>query len=301
MMRLFLSSIRPQRRAGGARLRPAAFLLPGLLALLAAGASPALAIESGTIVTYEIRDQPVRAYLVAGSSNPRDPAIVLMHEWWGLNEQIRAAADRVAALGYTTIVPDLYEGKLPADLGWAHDFMRAVDDDWAMEVIDGALGYLRAGPGSKRPIGIVGLDMGGRLALEAALRGSAVQTAVSIYGGLILEPTALRPLNVPFLGIYARDDRATPPEQVEQLRETLDEMDKNSEIVVMVGVGRFFANEDRPGYDEEAASGAWAQTAGFLEKHLVGASAGPKAKIAPVSDAELEEGVRNKKNRRRPR
>lgn len=224
------------------------------------------------------------------------PGVVVVHEWWGLNEQMRGVAERVAEFGFVVIVPDLYRGRLPGDLGYAYDFMRDLDEDWVMQVLQGAIQHLRSMPGaSRRPVGMLGFDMGGRLTLSAALRGLPVQTAISFYGDTRNNREELESLDVPFLGIFARDDRATPPDAVEQFEGLLKELEKNAKIVVMPDVGRFFSNEDRPGYDPEATSGAWSLTKEFLAGNLNGAEYVPRHKMPAFRDEPLDKDRRWKK------
>jgi dienelactone hydrolase len=122
-----------------------------------------------------------------------------------------------------------------------------------------------------------------------------VQTAISFYGDTRSNRDELESLDVPFLGIFARDDRATPPEAVEQFESLLEELDKKAKVVVMHNVGRFFSNEDRPGYDPEATSGAWYYTKEFLADNLNGAEYVPRHKGRVFLDEPLAKDRRWKK------
>jgi carboxymethylenebutenolidase len=204
----------------------------------------------------------------------------------------------VAELGYVAIAPDLYRGQLPADLGYAHDFMRDLDEKWVMQVLKGAIQHLRSAPGaSRRPVGMIGFDMGGRLTLSAALQGLPVQTAVSFYGDTRNDREALAALDIPFLGIYASDDRANPREEVEQFEALLTELGKTATIAMMPDVGRYFSNEDRPGYDAEATASAWFLTRKFLADFLADADYVPRHKGKAFNDERVEKDPRWKRKR----
>ncbi len=281
----------PRRRWSGL-LRTGTALLVGLFCTALAD----LHAAEGQNVQLEVGGGTVRAFMVQEDVDVNRPGVVVVHEWWGLNEQMRGVAERVAEFGYAVIVPDLYHGRLPGDLGYAYDFMRDLDEEWVMQVLQGAIQHLRSMPGaSRRPVGMLGFDMGGRLTLSAALQGLPVQAAISFYGDTRSNREELESLDVPFLGIFARDDRATPPDAVERFETLLEELEKNAEILVMPNVGRFFSNEDRPGYDAEAASGAWYHMKEFLAGNLNGAEYVPRQKIQAFPDEPLDKERRWKK------
>lgn len=256
----------------------------------------------GRNLQLQVGGETVRAYLVEEGADASRPGVVVVHGWWGLNEQMMGATERVAELGYTAITPDLYRGRLPADLGYAHDFMRDLDEDWVMRVLKGAISHLRSMPGaSRRPVGMIGFDMGGQLTLTAAIRGLPVQTAVSFYGDTRSDREAIEALQIPFLGIYAQDDRATPPDEVKAFESILKELGKNAKIIVLSEVGRYFSNEDRPGYDPEATRSAWSLTQEFFASNLNGAEYRPQPKRGHFDDQRVEKDRWKKKPPPAPR
>jgi carboxymethylenebutenolidase len=260
-----------------------------------------LQAAEGQNAQFEVGGETVRAFMVQEDSDADRPGVVVVHGWWGLNEQIRGVTERVTELGYVAIVPDLYRGRLPADHGYAHDFMRDLDEKWAMQVLKGAIQYLRSMPGAaRRPVGMIGFDMGGQLTLTAALQGLPVQTAISFYGDTRNNRDELELLDVPFLGIYARDDRATPPDEVKQFESLLEELGKTSKIVVMPDVGRYFSNEDRPGFDAEATASAWFLTNSFLADNLAGSEYEPRHRGNAFNDERVQKDSRWKKKQPPP-
>jgi len=284
MRRLFVSNRPCSRRHAPAILRAAI----GLALILFCAPLGNLQAAEGRNIQLTVGGETVRAYLVDEARDPARRGVVVIHGWWGLNEQIRGVTERVAELGYVAITPDLYRGRLPADLGYASDFMRALDEKWVMKVLRGAIQQLRSMPGaSRRPVGLIGFDMGGELALSAAILGLPAQAVISFYGDTRNDREQLADLNVPFLGIYAGDDRATPPDEVERFETLLNDLGKNAKITVIPSVGRFFCNEDRPGYDPEGTRSAWFLAGEFLDSHLTGVEYTPQGRKKSFDDGRV--------------
>jgi carboxymethylenebutenolidase len=205
------------------------------------------------------------------------PGVVVIHEWWGLNGQIKGVADRTAEDGYVAIVPDLYRGKLGTDAGLAHELMRGLNENYALDVVEQAIAWLRASEaqtakraaGQEMPVGVLGFCMGGRIALATALKPADIQSAVMFYGSVETQKEALKPLKVPLLGIFGNEDHGIPVDQIKAFDKALTESGKQATILVYPGVGHAFFNEERPGYDKEMAFDAWERTRMFLKETLV--------------------------------
>jgi len=242
----------------------------------------------GETIEYRARGDKIRAYFVTPEGAGPHPGVVVIHEWWGLNDQVQRVADRLAGIGYAAIVPDLYRGKVPADAGLAHELMRALNEDWAVDVIKGGAEQLRARAKSKG-VATMGFCMGGRLSLAAALKGAPIQAAVMYYGSVETDAKALAPLTVPLLGIFGRDDRGIPEADVRKFEAAMKAAEKNATIIVYPAAGHAFFNDQRASYEKEAADDAWARTQKFLNEHLKGETPpdpgpkreAPKAKVKP--------------------
>ena len=188
------------------------------------------------------------------------------------------------------IAPDLYRGKLGTDAGLAHELMRGLNENYAVDVIAGAVAHLRGvearerrtptPTGPRMAVGTLGFCMGGRLSLATALAGTDVQAAVMFYGSVETDKDALKPLQVPLLGIFGNEDRGIPLEQIRAFEAALKDSGKDATILVYPGVGHAFFNEDRPSYDRETANDAWERSKTFLRSHLPidGAPAPPAKK-----------------------
>src|SRR5262249_27241316 len=175
----------------------------------------ALARPTTQTVTYPIGDEKVQAYMSLSSSTTLVPGIVLLHEMWGLNEQIMGVADRLSELGYVVLAPDMYKGKLGADPGLAQDLAHALKDDRGVAIVKGAVDYLhRLDNAATRPIAIVGFGVGARIGLLAALRGVEVKSTVMFYGSFPTSREELKTLGGSLMGIFAAKDISLPVEQV---------------------------------------------------------------------------------------
>lgn len=255
-----------------AALAVAAAFLSGPAAAAAPPGGPAAGKGGpgrGVMVEFEADGEKVGAYLARPAGGEAAPGVVVIHEWWGLNDQIKGVADRFASIGYVALVPDLYRGKVPADAGLAHELMRGLSENRAIGILEGAAAYLRTIDGAKdRRIGTVGFCMGGRLSLAAAIRGVDVQATVIFYGSVETTGDAIAPIKTPVLGIFGADDRGIPVEDVKKFEAAMKAAGKDITIIIYPELGHAFFNEQRPSYDKTMAMDAWHRTRDFLGKHL---------------------------------
>lgn len=230
--------------------------------------SAAAAVET---VSYKVGRETVRAYLASPHRTANIPGVVVLHEMWGLNDQIMGVADRLSRLGYVVIAPDLYGGKLGADPGLAQELMQAMDENRAVAIVKGAIDYLRKLDDAKsRPVGTVGFGMGGRLSLATALQGADVQATVMFYGRVETTREAVAPIKAPVLGIFAARDAVVPKQDVEKFQTALKESGKDARIIVNEGLGHGFMNEDRADYEPEFSKDSWIRMREWLAEKLQG-------------------------------
>ncbi len=197
------------------------------------------------------------------------PAVIVIHEWWGLNGQIRSVARRLAQEGYVAVVPDLYHGRVADDPEYAHELSRGLDEKKALADLDAAAAWLRTQRRVNRArVGVVGFCMGGRLSELFALHGSGLAAAVMFYGPPETDADRIATLKIPLQGHFGGEDRGIGSEQVEALRAALAEAGKTADIYVYPGAGHAFMNEGRPSYHADAARQAWARLLQFFQKHL---------------------------------
>lgn len=199
----------------------------------------------------------------------KKPGLIVIHEWWGLNEQIKEVAVRFAEQGFAVIAPDLYQGVQATDPTQAGKLMQSLSQQYARQVLDGAVEYLQAQDEvNHQKIGVTGFCMGGSYALLLACHHKAIQAAAPFYGD-IPPDEVLNELSAPLLFIGAENDFWITQEKMQGLKASLERLKKEGEVKVYEGVGHAFFNNQRPdAYDEEAATDAWEQVNKFFDSHL---------------------------------
>ena len=237
----------------------------------AAEAAPTRPVISDPRLPYaEVGNELVYGYFSA----PADvfeplPALIVIHEWWGLNDNVRAMADRLAAEGYMVLAVDLYSGKTADTPGEARQLMLGVveDPDSARENLRMAYDFLNTA-GAPR-IGSLGWCFGGAWSLNAAeLLGDDLDAAVIYYGHVTDDELRLAEVTAPVLGLFAEDDSGIKVDSVNAFRDALERLEKPHEIHIYPDVGHAFANPTGRNYNADAAQDAWAKTLDFLERYM---------------------------------
>lgn len=168
----------------------------------------------GSVITYQRPDgKDVHGYLAEPAESSNGASVVVLQEWWGLNDQIRGVADRYAAAGFTALVPDLYRGKSTVEAEEAHHLMSGLDfGDAASQDIRGAVSYLKARGGK---VGITGFCMGGALTILASTMTPEADAAVAFYGHPPVDFINAANLTIPVMAHWALDDDFFPIAGVE--------------------------------------------------------------------------------------
>ena len=237
--------------------------------------APRREVESDPRMPYaEVGDDLVYGYFAAPADVVEPlPAVILIHEWWGLNDNIRAMADRLAGEGYMVLAVDMYGGRVAGSAADARQLMLEVveEPELANENIRSAYAFLETA-GAPR-IGSLGWCFGGGWSLNTArLFPDDLDASVIFYGRVIDDEDALRPVNVPILGLFGAEDTGIPVASVEAFRDALERLRKNYEVHIYPDAGHAFANPTGTNYDEEVAIDAWDKTLEFLARHLSGSS-----------------------------
>ena len=177
----------------------------------------------GTTVAFKRPDgQVVHGYLAEPKQAAGASAIVVIQEWWGINDQIRGVADRLANAGYIALVPDLFRGKSTLDAEEAHHLMTALNfGDAASQDIRGAVQFLKTRSGK---VGVTGFCMGGALTLLALGAAPEVDAAVVWYGCPPLEYIDAAKIKAPLLAHWATQDQFFPIATVDQLQDKLQNL-----------------------------------------------------------------------------
>jgi len=228
----------------------------------------------GKTVSFNRPDgKSVNGYLAEPPTASKAPALVVIQEWWGLNDQIRGVADKLAKAGYRALVPDLYRGKTAVDAKEANHLMTGLNfGDAAGQDIRGAVQYLKKGGSAK--VGVTGFCMGGALTVLSAVNVPEMDAGVIWYGYPPLEYVDASKIKAPLLGHWATQDQAFAIGGVDKLEEKLRAAKVNFEFH-RYNCKHAFANEtaDSKGlemlkYDPKAADQAWKRTMDFFAKHL---------------------------------
>ncbi len=249
-----------------------------LMILVFAGAVLVDALFTGntvaelTNVIYENdTSEPLYGYLATPAGEGPHPAVLLIHEWWGLNEGITILADALADQGYVVFAPDAYRGQNTAIFPRALWLRLTTPTVQIHADVDAALDYLRQQDlVDPERVASMGFCFGGGQSLQLGLRESE-KLAVTIiyYGTLVTNPDLLRPLIAasPVLGIFGEEDQQVLPQDVIEFEAALNTLDIPHEITIYAGVGHAFLNENN--FDEPGpAMDAWQQTLQFLEENL---------------------------------
>ena len=228
----------------------------------------------GKTINYKRPDgQSVVGYLAEPANALAAPGMVVIQEWWGLNDQIKGVADKLAAAGYRALVPDLYRGQIALEANEAGHLMNNLNfADAAGQDVRGAVQHLKASGSAK--VGVTGFCMGGALTLLSAVNVPEADAAVTWYGYPPLEYVDASKIKVPLMGHWATEDTAFPITKVDELEKKLRAAHVNFEFH-RYNAKHAFANETADSknlpflkHDPAAAELAWRQTMGFLAEHL---------------------------------
>ncbi len=237
----------------------------------AIGGQPSGPIEQQTVVYANVDGQEVRGYLARPPRGVKGaPGLIVIHEWWGLNDNVRAMADQLAGAGYVALAVDLYGGEAASDPEQARAQMqRAMGKVAALEDnLRQAFRYLETQQGADK-IGSIGWCFGGGWSLNAALLlPGQLDAAVIYYGRLVTEPARLSALTAPILGLFGAQDQGIPVAAVHEFEAALKALGKPAEIHIYPDAGHAFANPSGTRYQREAADDAWGKTLAFLAQHL---------------------------------
>lgn len=218
-------------------------------------------------LTIETSNGPTTAYIDRPAEDT-NTAVILIHEWWGINQHIRDLASRFADEGFNCVAPDLYRGRVAKDTEEASALMHALAIEDGLETIHKAMNVARETYGFEQFV-INGFCMGGTFALQAACDISELKAAAPFYGD-IPEENILKKLSVPTLFIAGKRDNWITPEKVDGLRNAASKYGLPVEVVSYDADHAFF-NDTRPEvYDEVAAKDAWARVLEHFRKYLGG-------------------------------
>jgi len=233
--------------------------------------APAQPVSGTAVVYHSVDGQDIQGWLARPDNAAGElPAVIVIHEWWGLNDNVRRAAERLAGEGYVTLAVDLHRGKT-ADTPKDAMLMGRVlseNQEVALANLKDAIAYLKTLDGVSR-IGVIGWCQGGRWSMLTALTYPADIDATVVYYGRVTDDKAeLEVLDMPVLGIFAGDDFIVPPKMVYRFAASMADLKKDLEFYMYRDAAHAFSNPSGQDYNPEAAADAWKHTTAFLARNL---------------------------------
>ena len=224
----------------------------------------------GKPVSYKSGDETVQAVLYTPAGNGPFPALIVIHEYWGLNDWVKEQASKLADQGYEALAIDLYRGKVATTPDVAHEIMRGVPDDRAKRDLHGAFEFLQSQSNVKKNrIGAIGWCMGGGYALNVALNEPTLAADVINYGHLATDADSIKKINAPILGLFGGQDQGITPDDVHKFEAAMKQQGKKIEIKIYDDAGHAFENpNNKTGYRAADAEDAWKRTVSFLAENL---------------------------------
>lgn len=241
-----------------------------------AAAAPERVLPKGQWVEQAIEgEKPARLYVAVPIANSgKVAALVVLQEWWGVNDDIKTRTEEFAARGYFAVAADLYDGQSTDDPKKAAELKGAMKDERTMKIMKAAVSYAVASDKVEPArVGVIGWCMGGREAMRLATTDDRVKALATFYGGgMTTKVEDLKKLQGPLLGVFGNDDKSPSPKDVDALEAALKEAGKTDvEIHRYDGVGHAFASKSAKKvglYNEEKANDAWGKTWLWLNRKL---------------------------------
>lgn len=233
--------------------------------------APKVPVDGADVVYATVGGQPVKGYL-AQPKNAKSPlpALIVIHEWWGLNDNIRAMARRLAGEGYAALAVDLYGGQSAADPDAATKLMQGVlqNPGAANQNLQAAFDFLKTHEKASK-VGTIGWCFGGGWSLATALLlPDKVSATVMYYGRVVTDAKLLAPLQMPILGLFGGADPSITEADVKAFEAALQTAGKKATIKIYPGARHAFANASGKSYDPVAAADAWKLATEFLAQNL---------------------------------
>jgi carboxymethylenebutenolidase len=221
-------------------------------------------------VSYRSGDETIHALIYKPTGKGPFPALVVIHEWWGLNDWVKQQAAKYADQGYVTLAIDLYRGQVATTPDRAHEIMRGVPEDRANRDLLAACAYLRSlTTVNPKRVGVIGWCMGGGYALDLAVNDPKLKVAVINYGHLASNDSTLRKIHASILGIFGGQDQGIQEADVKKFDAQMKALGKKVDIHIFPDAGHGFENpNNQQSFRPEDANQADKITENFLAKNL---------------------------------
>jgi carboxymethylenebutenolidase len=245
------------------------FLLTSF-AVAQSAASPSHVITKN--VTFKSGDGTASGvlYAPAAKGNAKSPAIVVIQEWWGLNDWVKQQAEDLAGNGYETLAVDLYHGKVATTRDEAHELMSGMSRERAMRDLEGAVAYLKSQPNvDPGRIGAIGWCMGGGYSAQLAVAEPTLAAAVVNYGPLPESDSDIKAIHAKMLGSFGGKDQGIPPEAVHKFEQQMKANGNPVDFKIYPDAGHGFQNPvNGKGYNPQATADAKKRISDFFAATL---------------------------------
>jgi carboxymethylenebutenolidase len=221
-------------------------------------------------VTFPSGDSTAQGILYLPQGAGPHPGVIVIHEWWGLNDWIKQEAAGYSAKGYVALAVDLYRGKVATTPDMAHELSRGLAQDQGVRDLTAAFAWLEARKDVKRDrIGAVGWCMGGGYALQLAIAAPALKAVAVNYGSLATDKAALAKIHAAVLGNFGGQDHGIPPDSVHAFETAMQSLGKPVDAKIYPDAGHAFENpNNQVGYRPDDAADALARVDRFFTEKL---------------------------------
>lgn len=229
----------------------------------------------GEMVQFPAGKDTISGFLATPAKTGRYPAVIVVHEWWGLTDWIKEMTSKLADQGYVALAVDLYRGKVATDPMQAHELSRGLPEDRALTDLNGGISYLITRPDVDRAsLGVIGWCMGGGYAVRLATIDQFLRACVVNYGALPTDPNDLQSLITPVLGNFGGQDGGITPADVHAFEKTMKGFSspmhpRTIDVKIYPDAGHAFMNPtNTTGYRPGDAADAWTRTVDFLNRWM---------------------------------
>jgi carboxymethylenebutenolidase len=245
-------------------------LAVSLLVVLAAAWGVRAGAPKTQTVEFPSGKETASGFLATPDAPGRHSAIIVIHEWWGLNDWVKEQTEKLAEQGYVALAVDLYRGKATADPNEAHELMRGLPQDRGVRDLNAAFDYLASRPDvNNNRIGSIGWCMGGGFSIQLAVHQPRLAACVVNYGALPTDPNDLQQIFAPVLGNFGGQDHGITPDDVNAFEKAMHNAGKRIDVKIYQDAGHAFENpNNKNGYRPEDAQDAWARTLNFFSHAL---------------------------------